>query len=387
MDLKELMSGIAVVIDDAFDTGNSAGESDPIFQLVKEIEEKWNTPFYTNHQIPSEDTCRNLLQSASFVLLDWRLWKGSGGELEKTGIENNLKFLELAEEYFVPVFIFTNDSPDDVEKSLNAKKENDYILIEQKSKLTGEKVFNAVKRFIESSSSVYTLKAWEQSLYQAKRDLFNSFYTKTPDWPKIFWSTYKEDGVDPNFSLVSLINDNLVSRMQISVFESAILQKGRSEKAEDGVKLVIEEAMFISKDRLPDDIRAGDLFKCSGGKYYLNIRPDCDCVPRARESKDDVELYCLKGKRLTNNQLKSDKVYSEKNGNFNETVAEAILFPIDGGRAIRFDFKLLEKSMFKTMKKCRIGRLTHPYITRIQQRYALYLQRQGLPRIPKGVIR
>ena len=34
----------------------------------------------------------------------------------------------------------------------------------------------------------------------------------------------------------------------------------------------------------------------------------------------------------------------------------------------------------------RVGRLLHPYLTRVQQRYALYTQRQALPRVPPSAV-
>ena len=42
---------------------------------------------------------------------------------------------------------------------------------------------------------------------------------------------------------------------------------------------------------------------------------------------------------------------------------------------------------WNNIKDNRIGRLLPPYITRVQQKYAHYLQRQGLPRIPKQAIK
>ena len=53
---------------------------------------------------------------------------------------------------------------------------------------------------------------------------------------------------------------------------------------------------------------------------------------------------------------------------------------------MRFDFRRFHVKQFSEVKDLRIGRLLHPYLTRIQQRYALYLQRQGLPRIPEKAV-
>ena len=55
-------------------------------------------------------------------------------------------------------------------------------------------------------------------------------------------------------------------------------------------------------------------------------------------------------------------------------------------RSVQFDFRKFRVQKFSELKDQRIGRLLHPYLTRIQQRFGLYLQRQGLPRIPEAAI-
>lgn len=74
-------------------------------------------------------------------------------------------------------------------------------------------------------------------------------------------------------------------------------------------------------------------------------------------------------------------------GRFNERASESISFSLLAGKSIRFNFKDLEIIKFSEVKENRVGRLIHPYITRIQQRYSLYLQRQGLPRIPEEAVK
>ena len=126
------------------------------------------------------------------------------------------------------------------------------------------------------------------------------------------------------------------------------------------------------------------IFFKNSGKYFINIRADCDCIPRKNgQTIDDIDLFCIEGKSINDNQIK--KLY--KDGHFNERVWQSIVFGVDQGRTIQFDFRKLIQKPFKEMKDKRIGRLIHPYITRIQQRYAVYIQRQGLPRIPEEAIK
>ena len=49
-------------------------------------------------------------------------------------------------------------------------------------------------------------------------------------------------------------------------------------------------------------------------------------------------------------------------------------------------FKDIVIEDFEEKKDKRIGRLLPPFITRVTQKYGLYIHRQGLPRLPKEVI-
>ena len=385
------MSGIAVVIDDAF-KADSPSDNDRIFQLVESIERKWEIPFYKIHEIPSDEICNNLLQSASFILLDWKLWPSGSQELEKEGIQNNIKFLQRAKDYFVPVFIFTNESLEDIIDTISKHnlydRENigkNFIFIKQKSNSTGANLFLSIQGWVTKSTSVYTLKAWEKAFHEARKKLFNSMYEKSPSWPRVFWSSYKKDGVDPSSSFVNLINNNMLARMEPNIFEESVLGRRPYGIGAEDVKSVLEGTTFIPQERLPaNDIKAGDIFNQSGRNYIINIRADCDCIPRNKQNIGDIDLYCIQGKTInTNSVIKS---YNKKNGNFNERVWEAIVFMAHNGKTIRFDFREFSKKKYSDIKQDRVGRLIHPYITRIQQRYALYLQRQGLPRIPEKAI-
>lgn len=389
MDIKNLMSGIAVVIDDEFQ-GDDKKNTDRIFQIVEEIEREWKIPFYRTQEIPSDNVSSNLLQSASFILLDWKLWPSGTGELEKELIDKNVEFLEKAKEYFVPVFIFTNENYSDVIDNLpeslynQNKPENNFIFIKGKTEVTKDNIFNSIEDWVRINASVYTLKTWEQEFYKSKKKLFGSMYAKSSDWPKVFWRSYEEDGVNPSLSITNLINDNLSGRFKMDIFERQILASNSFDVSGEEIKSLIQEASFIVKDNLADDdIRSGDLFKMPQGKYLINIRPDCDCVPRGADEKvEDIELYCIKGKSMSKKEV--SKAYEE--GHFNEKVWESILFSPYEGKTIRFNFNKFEKKKFSKIKGNRIGRLIHPYITKIQQRYAFYLQRQGLPRIPEKAI-
>ena len=386
MDIKDLMSGIAVVIDDFYGKNGSVDENDKIFELVQSIESEWKIPFYKTHEIPSDEIVNNLLQSASFILLDWKLWPSGATDLERDGIENNISFLKQARDYFVPVFIFTNESEDDITDEISDLYDKDnlernFIFIKNKTELASG-ISEPIKDWLQGNASVYTLKTWEQTFYKAKRNLFSSMYGKSPDWPKVFWKAYEDDGVAPSSSMTRLINDSVLGRMETGLFEKEYLSSNISTISSEEIKLIITEASFVQKENLSgNELRAGDLFKQSQSKYLLNIRPDCDCVPRAND-QEDIELYCIKGKRMGASEIKD--LYD--NGRFNERVSESIVFAGHDNKAIKFNFGELHLKKYSQIKNQHVGRLIHPHVTRIQQRYSAYLQRQGLPRIPKEAI-
>ena len=392
MELKSLMSGIAVVIDDKLENATTGedGNRDLIVEIVKQLEQEWNLPFYKTNKMPPKEAWPNLLQAASFILLDWQLWPSGASQLEEAGINKNIQFLKKAKDYFVPVFIFTNEATEDVKNKLpqavyqEESPEKSFVFIQRKASLLpgGSLDLSVIENWIRQNASVYALKTWEQAFYDAKEELFSSMYERSPDWPKVFWQAYKDDGVDPSSSLTHLINDSLRGRMRTNAFEGEILTASPAEAPKADLQALIRETSFRPQKTLPEDeTRCGDLFKQPKGKFLLNLRPDCDCVPRDG-TVDEVDLYCVEGKIIRASELSG----KYKEGHFDERVWESIAFSIYNEKSMRFDFRKLHVKQFSELKEKRIGRLLHPYVTRIQQRYALYLQRQGLPRIPEEAV-
>lgn len=397
MNLKSLMSGIAVVIDDALGIGadereNPDEKDDRIFKIVDLIKRQWDLPFYESPRIPPKDVWPNLLQAASFILLDWKLWTSGSAMLENEGVKNNIEFLERARDYVVPVLIFTNENTDDVESKLpqsiyspDAHHRNHIFIRTKSNVIVGESLdFGAIENWFRTNASVYALKTWEKAFNEAKKELFSSMYARSPEWPRVFWKAYDDDGVDPSSSLTHLINDSLSGRMRADGFDPAILACSYTDVPADDIAGLIGETSFRPKESLPiDGVGCGDLFQLPKRKFLLNLRPDCDCIPRNGEA-DCVELYCIEGKRISRSEL-SEK-YEPNLGQFPEKDWECIAFSIYDNKSVRFNFKNLRVRKFSELKAQRVGRMIHPYLTRIQQRFALYLQRQGLPRIPEAAI-
>jgi hypothetical protein len=158
--------------------------------------------------------------------------------------------------------------------------------------------------------------------------------------------------------------------------EATINRSPGPEPVMEQLRNVLEGERFIPKARLSADDKApGDLFYTPNGTtYLLNIRAACDVV---RESNPD--LYLLKGKVL---DVTTDSGLFLK-GEFRERHTNAIIACVDNGKVIEFDFRKFELKKWDAIKAGRIGRLLPPHITRIQQKYALFQQREGVSPIPR----
>lgn len=398
MPTTNLFKGIAVVIDDEI------GKKDAnINNIIKQIEAK-KMPCVKYKEIPHDDVI-NHLEGISFLLLDWMLYqkdhtkyllKGNTipATLRQSIIKQNIIFLKkLKETYFVPVFIFTDEVINDVITDLKKAKlyfddKPNYIFVMNKSELKGRtKLTKIIENWARKSPSIYVLKEWEKEYHKAKNCLFHDFYNLGPSWPSVLWKNYDDDGVNPSSELGEVITRNIHTRMAPFAFDGGILNKRWRGVGVDEVRKVLEGERCISEDKLsPNSISTGDVFKI-GDKIMINIRPDCDCIPDRNQPGapiDEVKLYLLKGSKLTGPNLK--KSYVKEYGHFFEQDSQSIIFSITNGKSYDLRFKDLTIDTWANLKDKRIGRLLPPYITRIQQRYALYLQRQGLPRTPPNAV-
>ena len=246
-------------------------------------------------------------------------------------------------------------------------------------------MFDEIEAWMKKNPSVYVLKEWEKEYEKAKSLLFRDFYDLSPAWPKILWDNFSADGVNTSMELGEVITRNLRTRMAPFQFDGTFFEGIDYVPDKNEIRRVLEGERFIINTGLDNGaIAAGDVFTLSG-HLFLNIRPDCDTVPRGTAPVDEIELYLLKGSKIS--AAKEEKQYSEDYGNFDEQDNQAIVFCMFKGNSYDFRFRDLTIRKWSEVKNARVGRLLPPYITRIQQRYALYLQRQGMQRTPAKAVR
>ncbi len=388
----DLFRGVGVIIDDALANDNS---KDSIWKIAKSFENE-NIPLLKFSELPTAEKVKHF-DSVSFLLLDWDLY---GNQLE-TGIskpqtftDDNINFIRLFNKIcFAPVFIFSNENIDDIKNKLSSSglydsTKSNHIFVESKGNVKQARtLFSKIKTWLSKTPSMYVLKEWEKSMNQAKCEMLWDFYAINPMWANILKETLKDDGADENHELLLLLYKNLTARTTPVTFDEAVLKPTRRKPTKEDLRKVLECERYLKNDKIPDIPATGDIFKIDS-IYYINIRPDCDIVRKG----NSVKLYCLKGcaikEQYINAKKKSNKIIFEK-GTFIEKIYNVYVSFVDDGKIIEFKYNdnNLMQYEWNDLKDKRIGRLLPPYITRLQQKYAFYLQRQGLHAIPDKAIK
>lgn len=397
-----LFKGIAVVIDNGIGTGEAI---DTILENIIASGGRYVSML----ELPDENYDLDHFARASFFVMDWNLANKDGipleagvrlpAALDKHMVEQNIAFLKrLSKSRHAPVFIFTNESPEKVleelslDDELHKSVEESHILVRSKSDVAG-KLYEVLETWANETPSVLTLKNWENSFLRAANDLFIDLQNRTPYWPVILWETFDADGVPPEIEMNKLINGLVESRMRASdldlrPFIEAVRERHENNKEAYNASIykVLEGERFLRDEKLKDDIYApGDVFvfKTNEGSdsYHINIRAECDCL----RGNENMELYFLKAQIVEDAESRIDKSRGDFGGQKDN---EEIIFAMIDGKTFSIKFKDIKVKNLKAIKKdkwTRVGRLLPPFITRVQQRYAGYIQRPGMPRIPQAL--
>lgn len=399
MAIIDLFRGIAVIIDDEVED-----EKSDISQIITQIQQL-NIPFLPFSIIPDDEIVNNII-NIPFLLLDWDLFSSSSSEDEKkagivipnylkeNGVQNNIDFIKkIKEKCFCPIFIFSKLNIEDIKSKLEdnnlySDAKPNIVLIKSKDEIIkGSGLLKEIEDWTASNSSIYVMKEWDSLYQKSKNKLFSEFLNYSQNWPQILWNNFGSDGVDKSTSLIEFITQNLLTRMNLHDFdEKIILCESKKEQNIAELKSVLEGQIFLKKESLnPEHIATGDLFYW-GSTYYLNIRASCDLIYSRKDgsSIDEVELYLIRGKKLPEEKYKA--FFSHDYGHFKKLDCQAIVLSVDKGKVIDFRFNKLEIHKWGAIKEKRIGRILPPYIIKIQQKYASYFHRQGLPRIPSEAI-
>lgn len=385
-DIINLFKGVGLIIDDAFD--KRIKKQDKIWNIKSYFENK-SFPILTYSTLPSDEKISHF-RYISFVMLDWNLaGLPVGTIIPDELLQDNIEFIrKIKEQYFTPIFIFTNEDTDSVIRILtennlyNQDVDTNHIFVKNKSDIkTSRTLFSILANWVKKTPSIYILKKWEKSISKATSTLFNDLYHTNPSWPYIMSKNYYDDIGGENGEICDLINRNLIARCSPLSLDNNIICKKRYGANKDDIRDLLECERFLKAEALQDYPIMGDVFK-KGQDYFINIRPDCDII-----RDDNPDLYCLKGYVINENKInKQGSRYVFRNGAFCEHIDFTIVPFIAGGKIIEFKFKHLKILKWNDIKHKRIGRLLPPYITRCKHQYIAFLQRQGVSSIPKIAI-
>lgn len=443
MDVKELFSGIAVIID------NEVDKKEALIYKIRTSIVNNNIPVVAYDHIPPIQTVKSL-RNASFIVLDWNFLDDPIGEddvalmgllgaseLKKQKKEELIDFIKvLLDELFVPIFIFSGVEIEEVEDALSEEglydKENaNRIFVKSKTEVESEEqLFSCIEDWLKKMPSIYAMKEWDKVFQTTKYSMFKEWHGYAPQWVSVIWNMLEMDSCEVHDEFGDFLTRNVVNRILGFNFDKDLFAlEGKSDVAQ--LKKVIERERYIEYlEKKPEQAYTGDLFKDSK-YYYLNIRAQCDLARK----DDTINLYLIKGKELkdkdivtedirfvSEKQLKfPNKSYTleeieqmcesaadEENGNpekllqlnnqfrkyrnlvfFNkgellERKPEIILACIDNGKMIKFDIDLIIEPFAKYKDK-RIGRVLPPYITRIQQKCSQHIIREGTMPIPREI--
>ena len=380
----ELLKGVAVVIDD--EVGKSSSD---IAHLIEEIEKR-NIPCLKYSELPDNSVIENF-SDVPFIILDWKFGSEDGVTVSQYQVEDNIAFIRDVRKYcFVPIFIFTNKGLDDLEEDLRSHNASDFvgdsmIFLKNKSELIDGKLFDEIEEWLKSTPSAYVIKKWAFEYKKAKISMFNDLYSKSKNWPSVFWKGYVTDSTNPSDELSEMLMKNLQGRFSNIKFDEQVINQHISESGNgEDLHKVWEGAYFIPNASLDENtVKPGDVFLING-EYFINIKPECDCVIR---NDNELELYLIEGKICSKNNIGNLLKSRNDNGtkrwetNRNNDGGHAC-FGICGSKDINFKFKSFKIMDWTLIKNCRIGRLTQPFIGIIQQKFASHIQRIGLPPLP-----
>lgn len=380
-DIVKLFSGVGVVIDEAIfeecDTPNG-------IQQISESLQEMDIPVLEYDELPNDSVSQ--FHSISFVILDWNL----SGErpIPEATINDNIDFIRrFKESCFAPIFIFSDEDPHDIQVKLEENElytNNCPIFIKRKDELdTTEKLFSEIENWLKHTPSIYVLKEWEKAIREAKTKMLWALSSIHSAWPVVLTKAIQDDGGDEPSELMRLLQNNLSYRLEYPQLDVDILGSEVNGVGKDELRNLLECERFIPQANLPNHPFAGDIFLIEGS-YYLNIRPDCDII----RSPNDKKMYLLKGKVVDETKINTedkDAIIFDS-GEFLEKKNNCYVAFIEG-KIFNFSLRDIKMEKWKDIKDNRIGRLLPPYITKVQQKYAAYLQRQGLPSIPEKAIK
>ena len=407
----ELFVGPAVVVDDEVNQTNTAARA-----AAEELAQA-HFPVLRRRVIPPDDEIAHW-QAMSLIVLDWDLRgtssippddddsdEGDGvillgltlpDSMKKDPTTDSLRFVrKLMKDLYCPIFIISNLDVEKIWEQLEDGLNEDEcqqlrarVIVRSKTQAEGS-LLGGLSEWIAKHPAIYALKTWERGYERAKAALFDDFQQSSVEWPGILWHNSREDGTNPNHDLTETISRNLLHRMDPHLFKANLISPTGRPESLDSVRRVLHQEAVLPAERLHDDvIMPGDFFfgedeqNCPPHYIDICLTPACDLVARGEDKADDIRLFMVKASLVRGAELSTAKAIQHmlKSSDSTTSVLLHHLVPEDAMYVVRF--KNWFVATWGDVKNRRFGRLLDPYVTLLQQRNALFSQRQGLPRLP-----
>lgn len=388
----DLLKGTAIVIDNGIETEEN------IKRIIKNIREN-SIPLVSFDSLETAESSLPHWRMVNFIILDWKMVDLPDGDdvgvrMGATAIaENQRKVIDFIKKIkdvcFAPLFIFTTEPQEDIRdqiipalKSNNLyfdEKERNFIFVKNKTDvLRKNKLFFIIKRWISDTPSIYLLKIWENELLKAKNKVFWDLYNASKGvWPKVLWEHFERENENPKICLNETIFQLVMSDSSLNDLDRKKIMRRKPKPELNEIKKIFRRTMFQENDL--HGVKPGDIFKM-GGKYYLNIRPECDTVEGRPQFAN--EIYVIEGDKLSSGQLERLRKKQYSKIGLIEKISEAFIFLLDDKDVVKFSFTRIKIKQFSKLREQRICRLLPPYINNIQQRVNSYFGRFGIPRLP-----
>jgi hypothetical protein len=197
-----------------------------------------------------------------------------------------------------------------------------------------------------------------------------------PNWPGYVWKSANDDSVDQAYELASVISANLLTRFDPVIFDEAVLQSFSGD-VPASVRRVLQGRTFAPESQLPKSmVLPGDTFELTGadaGEVWINVSPACHTLGR---DGDAIRLHMVRGSRL---DMPATKGAFSAMAHDHALPNHLLVHTFRDEHPYSFDFRESEMRPWEEIKEFRIGRLLPPFVTRLQQLNAAYMQSEGLP--------
>jgi len=373
---EKLCLGPVAIIDD------EVGKAKDVERIRKSLEAK-QFPVVTFSKIEEAQKAIAHLCACSFIILEGAIDGAGvvqpGATIVARSTRRVLDFIkDVRKRLAVPIYIMTQESLADVEGTL--RKEGLYtsgreaVFVGSKMSVRRTRaLFGKINGWIAKHPHIYLAKWWTNRWNEQNRDLFWRLYEADPHWPNAFFRAFVDDGVDPGVALLATINQLVLSSITtdgLDVERFKMRRRGDPSTLRDLYKQLVYTSNNIMKD-----VRAGDVF-LKDGKYYLNIRADCDTTVRGGANP---EIYLLEGKKKQADKLRPQL----DRGMLIPKLPEIIMLCLGNDDVVVFNKRKLTVANYDDWKDYKKWRIVSDHVGSIRDSFASFVGRVGVPAFPE----